>query len=76
MDHNKPFQTIHYVYGMDVSTMTKATLLDCLRRAEKDRESLKKIETKSAYIAAEIGKLDEAIGEIVKELDKEAKKGA
>lgn len=66
-----PFVNVEYIYGYDATQLSKEKLLELLRRAENEKTSLGKVETKSTYVAGKIAELDGAIANIVRYLDKE-----
>jgi hypothetical protein len=63
------FQTKHYVYGQDVTTLSSAQLIEAIKRIENEIADLKVVKVKSTKIAAEIASLNSMLTEVVAALD-------
>ena len=62
-------KTVHYIDGYNVEDMSKSDLIAKIAEGEKAIKDLKKVETESTAIAAEIAKIEAFIGEVVAHLD-------
>lgn len=70
MNFNAPaFKTVHYIYGVDVSTMSESDLILALKKVEEAMDDLGKIRTSSKKIATLKAELDVMLGKIVEALD-------
>lgn len=67
---NKPFETYHFSYGNQVSKLSDQNLIDCIKNAEGELESLRTIKAKSATIKGLKASLKTAIANLVQALDK------
>lgn len=63
------FETRHYVFGIDVSTMSSGQLIEAIKRIEGEIADLKAVKTKSKHITEKIKSLDEMLGKVVEQLD-------
>jgi len=63
------FETKHYVFGTDVSTMNEADLISAIKKVENEIANLKSVKTKSTKISAKIAELKGMLDEIVSVLD-------
>lgn len=69
--NTKPFETINYVYGNDVSKMSEEDLLNAIRKAEKDLAEYDNIKTLSKKVEQRKAEIQEAISKMVEILDAE-----
>jgi hypothetical protein len=65
-------KTVHYINGYNVSDMTKEDLISEISKAEAKIKELKKVETESTAIAAEIERIGKFIADVVAHLDARA----
>lgn len=63
------FQTKHYIFGQDVSTMSTSQLIDSIKRVEKEITDLKAVATTSTKIGAMVEDLTSMLAKIVEVLD-------
>lgn len=66
-----PVQSIMYVFGTDVTTMSKEQLLASLGKLEAQKKEYTEYKTKSKYIDTQIKSIDESIKQVVELLDAE-----
>lgn len=66
------FNTVHYVFGVDVSKMSDPELIDAIRKVEAQIAELKTVKSASKKIAAKIDELETMLASIIKHLDGEA----
>lgn len=66
---NKAFQTINYVYGRDITTLTIQELLASIKQAKKEKMNLLDADVKSKTIDGMVAELDAAIGKMTEALD-------
>lgn len=63
------FQTKHYIFGQDVSTMSTSQLIDSIKRVEKEIADLKAVATTSTKIGSMVEDLTSMLAKIVEVLD-------
>jgi hypothetical protein len=63
------FETRHYVFGQDVSTLSEGQLVDAIKRIENEIADLKTVKTKSTKIAAKVADLNTMLAKVVEVLD-------
>lgn len=63
------FETRHYVYGRDVTSMSEPELISAIRSVEAEIGSLQTVKTKSKKIQAKIAELETMLAQIVAVLD-------
>lgn len=63
------FQTKHYIFGQDVSTMSTSQLIDSIKRVEKEITDLKAVATTSTKIGSMVEDLTSMLAKIVEVLD-------
>lgn len=69
MNYIKPFSTVDYVYGQDVSTASPAFLIGALNRVNNEIKDLQAVEATSTKIASMIEDLTSMKAKIVAALD-------
>lgn len=69
VDSRKPFQTINYVYGQDIKSMSETDFLAAINKIEKEIETLEAVKVKSKRITASIDLLKEQLAEVVEAYD-------
>lgn len=65
-------KTVHYIDGVNVADMTNEDLIAKIAASEAKIKELKKVETESTAIAAEIARVEAFIADVVKHLDARA----
>ena len=63
------FETVHYVYGTDVTKMTDDQLVEAIKQVEAEIAKLDVVKTKSKKIDAKKAELNEMLAKIVDTLD-------
>ena len=63
------FETVHYVYGTDVATMSDEQLIEAIKQVEGEIAKLDVVETESKKIAAKKTELKDMLAKIVETLD-------
>ena len=63
------FETVHYVYGTDVTKMTDDRLVEAIKQVEAEIAKLDVVKTKSKKIDAKKAELNEMLAKIVDTLD-------
>lgn len=61
--------TVDYVYGRDITTLSKADLIDAIKRANADIKDLQAAGVESTFIDGQITGLKNAIAQMVARLD-------
>lgn len=69
INSNVPVQNVTFIYGRDVSTLSKQELIDAIKRAKGDIKAFADAGIESVYIASEVDKLNTAVAEMVALLD-------
>jgi hypothetical protein len=69
INSNTPVQNVTFIYGRDVSTLSKQELIDAIKRAKGDIRAFADAGVESTYIASEITKLNDAVTAMVALLD-------
>lgn len=69
INSNTPVQNVTFIYGRDVSTLSKQELIDAIKRAKGDIKAFADAGIESTYIASEVGKLNTAVDAMVALLD-------
>lgn len=64
-----PFETRHYVYGRDISTMTADQLIAAVKQVEQEIADLQAIKVESSFITKKVGELTDMRDKIVERLD-------
>ena len=64
-----PFETVHYVYGTDVATMTDDQLVEAIKQVEAEIAKLDVVKTQSKKIDAKKAELKDMLAKIVETLD-------
>lgn len=64
-----PFETVHYVYGTDVATMTDDQLVEAIKQVEAEIAKLGVVKTQSKKIDAKKAELKDMLAKIVETLD-------
>ena len=64
-----PFETVHFVYGTDVTTMSEDQLIDAIKQVENEIAKLDVVKTKSKKIDTRKNELGEMLAKIVETLD-------
>ena len=65
----KAFETISYVYGNNITTLTQEQLIGYIKKAEGEKTALDGVKTPSKKIKAMQADLDAAIAKMVEALD-------
>lgn len=66
---NTPVQNVTYVYGRDVTTLSKQDLITSIKKAKAEVKDLTDAGVESTFITAEIARLNGAIAAMVTLLD-------
>lgn len=69
VNSSKPFSSVDYVYGMDVSTASTNSLISALNRVNDEIKSLQSVDAASTKLTAMIEDLTSAKAKIVAALD-------
>lgn len=64
------FETRHFVYGAEVSSMSEAQLINAIKQIEAEIADLKAVKTKSSRITAKVKELEDMLAKVVEQLDK------
>ena len=64
-----PFQSIDYVYGRDINTLSKADLMGNIKRAKAEIKDLQDVGVDSSFITDQVAGLVDAINKMVARLD-------
>lgn len=64
------FETRHFVYGTEVSSMSEAQLINAIKQIEAEIADLKAVKTKSSRITAKVKELEDMLAKVVEQLDK------
>lgn len=63
------FETKHFVFGSDISTLSSNQLIDAIKKVEAEIADLKSVKTKSKHITERVKELEDMLGKIVEALD-------
>ena len=63
------FETVHYVYGTDVATMSDEQLIEAIKQVEGEIAKLDVVKTASKKIDAKKAELKDMLAKIVETLD-------
>lgn len=66
---SQAFKTVNYVFDKDITTMSKADLIDAIKRVNKDIADLEAVGVESTHITKEIARLSDARANILAALD-------
>jgi hypothetical protein len=69
MQTNVPFQSVDYVYGRDINSLSKADLIASIKRAKAEIADLEYVGVTSTFITDQIAGLTSSIDKMVARLD-------
>ena len=70
MSQNKiAFESVNYVYGQDINTLSKTDLMASIKRAKAEIQDLESVGVASTFVNDQIVGLEKAIEQMVARLD-------